>query len=697
LKSNPSKNRFSINPGQSFPIGPSFVDGGVNFVIFSKHATSVELLFFDHVEDQKPAHTFALEKGKNKTYHYWHIFISGVQSGQLYGYRIYGPYLPEKGHRFDSSKVILDPYGKTVATPKGFDRKALSIFGNDEAPFMKSVVADLNQYDWGEDKHPKKSFSQTVIYELHVGGFTKHPNSGVDPSLRGTFKGLIEKIPYLKSLGITAVELLPVFQFDEQDAPEGLINYWGYSPVSFFSLHQGYSTDPDNPLVILDEFRDMVKALHKEGIEVILDVVFNHTAENKEDGPTYTFRGIDNSVYYLLNGDKSKYKDYSGTGNTLNANQSIVRRMILSSLHFWVRDMHVDGFRFDLASILSRDENGNPIENPPILWDIESDPVFAGTKLIAEAWDAAGLYQVGKFIGDSWKEWNGRFRDDIRGFLNGYKGKVSHFVTRLIGSPDLYESQEKIPEQSINFVTCHDGFTLYDLVSYNKKHNEANNEGNRDGHNENFSFNFGVEGHTDDSSILSLRRRQMKNFHVVNLLSMGAPMILMGDEVCRTQNGNNNAYCQDNELTWFDWDLVHKNQDMLRFVKILIEKRLKRETAHPDFNMSLKDLLNQPLISWHGAKLNQPDWSENSHSIATTVISINRHMAMHYIFNAYHEDIEFELPRNIGVKKARWKLWIDTSADSPNDICLWADAKSIRNGSYLAKAHSTVILMTNLT
>ncbi|EKB50527.1 glycogen debranching protein GlgX [Cecembia lonarensis] len=689
--------KFEASPGQSFPIGPSFEEGGVNFVIFSKHATAVELLFFDHVEDHQPSHVFKLDKAKNKTYHYWHIFISGVRAGQHYGYRMYGPFLPEKGHRFDASKVILDPYGKAVAVPKNYDRKALSVFGNDEAAFMKSVLADLGKYDWENDKHPKKSFSQNVIYELHVGGFTKHPNSGVEEGKRGTFKGLIEKIPYLQELGITAVELLPVFQFDVQDAPEGLTNYWGYSPVSFFALHQGYSTDSDQPLLVLDEFRDMVKALHKAGIEVILDVVFNHTAENKEDGPTYTFRGIDNSVYYLLNGDKSKYKNYSGTGNTLNANQSIVRRMILSSLHFWVRDMHVDGFRFDLASILSRDENGNPIENPPILWDIESDPVFAGTKLIAEAWDAAGLYQVGKFIGDSWKEWNGRFRDDIRGFLRGDEGKVSNFVTRLIGSPDLYEEKDKIPEQSINFVTCHDGFTLMDLVSYNHKHNLANNEGNRDGHNENFSWNFGVEGPTEDPHILSLRRRQIKNFHVVNLLSMGAPMILMGDEVCRTQHGNNNAYCQDNETTWFDWSLLEKNADMLRFVKILIEKRLKRETAHPDFNMSLKDLLNQPLITWHGSKLYRPDWSDNSHSIATTVISINRKMAMHYIFNAYHEDISFELPRTIGQRKTKWRVWIDTAAEAPNDICLWSDANPIKNGQYLVKAHSTVILMSHLT
>lgn len=684
------------HPGQSFPIGTSFSEDGVNFCIFSKNATDVDLLLFNDANDLLPSQVFKLDKVKNKTYHYWHICVEDLKPGQLYGYRIHGPYQPEKGHRFDPSKVILDPYAKAVTIPEDYNRKALNEFGNASAFSLKSVLVDTSQYDWEDDKHPRRPFSRTVIYEMHVGGFTKRDNSGVEEHLKGTFLGLIEKIPYLKDLGITAVELLPVFQFDTQDAPSGLENYWGYSPISFFAPHQGYSSDPSNPLQVLNDFRDMVKAFHKAGIEVILDVVFNHSSENKENGPTYTFKGIDNSIYYLLEEeDKSKYKDYSGTGNSLNANQSIVRRMILSSLHFWVRDMHVDGFRFDLASILSRDEKGNPIENPPILWDIESDPILAGTKLIAEAWDAAGLYQVGNFTGDSWKEWNGRFRDDTRSFLRGDNGKIGDFVTRLIGSPDMYASKKRGPEQSINFISCHDGFTLHDLVSYNEKHNLANNEQNRDGNNDNLSWNCGVEGPTNDPDILALRRRQVKNFLTINLLSLGVPMIWMGDEVCHTQYGNNNAYCQNNELTWFDWDLIHKNKDIYRFVKFLIHKRFRMESSQEDFNLILSDFLQQSRIIWHGVKINLPDWSETSHSIAFTIVAMHGKKAMHYIINAYHHDLDFELPIIMDDKLVTWRRWLDTSLDSPNDI-LYHDAVEVQGTTYRTKCHSIVILKADL-
>jgi isoamylase len=692
----PSSKEYRISEGHSFPVGPCITHEGVNFCIFSKNATQVDLLFFAHIDDLEPSQIFKLDPFKNKTYYYWHILIDGVESGQLYGYRIHGPFEPHKGHRFDSGKVLLDPYAKAVAIPNSYNRKSLGIYGKSATKSLKSVVADLSLYNWEGDVHPRRAFSSTVIYEMHVGGFTKNPNSGIAAEKRGTFSGLIDKIPYLVELGITAVELLPVFQFDVQDAPEGKTNYWGYSPISFFAPHQGYCSNNKIPLNVLDEFRDMVKALHKAGLEVILDVVFNHTSENHEEGPTYSFRGIDNSIYYILDSDRAKYKNYSGTGNTLNANQAIVRKMIISSLHFWVRDMHVDGFRFDLASILSRDERGNPIENPPILWDIESDPILAGTKLIAEAWDAAGLYQVGNFTGGSWTEWNGKFRDDARSFLRGDKGKVSHFVTRLIGSPDMYEDKNRELAQSINFVTCHDGFTLYDLVSYNVKHNFANGENNRDGHNDNLSWNCGIEGPTHDPAIISLRKRQVKNFFTVTLLSLGAPMILMGDEVLHTQKGNNNAYCQDNELTWFDWDLVKKNDDILRFVKILIKKRLKRETSHPNFNLSLKGLLTQSKIYWHGVKLNQPDWSQNSLSIAMTILSLNENMAMHYLINSYTKDLTFEIPNDIDGKKVSWRRWIDTSFESPKDICLWSDASNHIENSYPVKSHSIAILFTKI-
>jgi glycogen operon protein len=524
----------------------------------------------------------------------------------------------------------------------------------------------------------------------------------IEPSKRGTYAGLIEKIPYLVDLGITAVELLPVFQFDEQDCPNDLVNYWGYSPVSFFAPHQGYSSSKE-PLRILDEFRDMVKALHKAGIEVILDVVFNHTAEGNHEGPSFCFRGIDNSIYYILEHDKTYYSNYSGTGNTLNANQPIVRRMIIDSLHFWVTEMHVDGFRFDLASILSRDEKGRPIENPPVLWDIESDPVLAGIKLIAEAWDAAGLYQVGSFAGDSWKEWNGRFRDDVRSFMKGDGGTVSKLVTRLVGSPDLYSHKEREPEQSINFITCHDGFTLNDLVSYNSKHNEANREDNRDGHNDNLSWNCGVEG-TGDLTVEALRNRQVKNFLALTLLSIGAPMILMGDEVRRTQYGNNNAYCQDNELSWFDWSLLEKYAGIHRFVKHLIHARLRRDASKAEYSMSLNQLLQKGSVNWHGIKLNQPDWSQQSHSIAFTTQSLGGSIMMHHMLNAYHEALEFELPQlnttpSPEVEAGRghyWKRWINTALESPDDICYWNDASIISNEKYLVQPRSIVILIAML-
>ena len=678
--------------GESFPLGATIYPGGVNFSLFCKNGTSVELLLFDTVDDVEPSNVITLDARLNRTYHYHHIFVQGIGNGQLYAYRVKGPYEPEKGHMFDDTKILLDPYANGVAVPQNYQRKQQAL-QQQNTPCMKSVVADLSLYDWEDDKHLKTPFSQTVIYEMHVGGFTLNPNSGVELSKRGTYTGLIEKIPYLVDLGITAVELLPVFQFDEQDAPEGMVNYWGYCPVSFFAPHQGYSSSK-KPLHVLDEFRDMVKALHKAGIEVILDVVFNHTAEGNESGSTFCYRGIDNSIYYILEDDKSRYANYTGTGNTLNANHPIVRRMIIDSLHFWVTEMHVDGFRFDLASILSRDEKGRPIENPPVLWDIESDPVLAGVKLIAEAWDAAGLYQVGSFVGDSWKEWNGRFRDDVRCFMKGDNGMLSEFVTRLVGSPDIYGHQEREPEQSVNFVTCHDGFTLNDLVSYNSKHNEANKEDNCDGSNDNLSFNYGVEGPTNDIAIENVRNRQVKNFLILTLLAIGAPMILMGDEVRRTQRGNNNAYCQNNELSWFDWSLIEKHADIHCFVQYLIRARLQRDASQEKYSMSLNQLLQKGSIQWHGVKLNQPDWSDHSHCIAFTVQSLSGNIITHFILNAYHEMLEFELPEP--GDGCIWKRWVDTALESSDDICNHYEGPEIHEQQYMVQSRSIVVLIAAL-
>ncbi len=631
----------------------------------------------------------------NRTYHYWHTFVQGVKPGQIYGYRVQGPYDPADGLRFDPTKVLLDPYGRGVIVPKSYGRDAARIKGDNAATAMKSVVVDPSAYDWEGDVPLKHPCSRTLIYETHVRGFTRHPTSGVAAESRGTFAGLIEKIPYLRQLGITAVELLPVFQFDAQDAPLGRVNYWGYAPVSFFAPHRAYSSrqDPSGPA---DEFRDMVKALHRAGIEVILDVVFNHTAEGDHTGPTLSFRGICNSTYYILDQNRACYANYSGTGNVLNANHPVVRRMIVDSLRYWVKEMHVDGFRFDLASILTRGDSGQLLPNPPVLWDIESDPDLAGTKLIAEAWDAAGLYQVGSFVGDSWQEWNGRFRDDVRSFFRGEESAVARFADRMVGSPEIYAHEAREAEQSVNFMTCHDGFTLNDLVSYNEKHNDANGEENRDGANDNRSWNCGFEGHSDDPTVEKLRNQQIKNFFASTMLSLGMPMMMMGDEVRRTQRGNNNAYCQDNETSWFDWSLLTKHADVHRFATLLIARRLLRPVEPERQRESLCQLLREAKMAWHGVKLNQPDWSRGSHSVALTAEMWRGKLFFHSIFNAYWEPLDFELPPLDQEFGAPWRRWIDTSLDSPNDIVQWQDAPVVPHSTYRTAARSVVVLITEV-
>lgn len=681
--------------GNSAPLGATVCHGGVNFSLFSRDAAGVELLLFDRPDDGKPGRVIGLDPVSNRTYYYWHVFVPGVKPGQLYGYRAQGARDPAGGLRFDATKILLDPYGRGVVVPKTYSRDAAKREGDNTAMAMKSVVVDPTVYDWEGDAPLKRPSSQTIVYEMHVRGFTRHSSSGVAENIRGTYAGMIEKIPYLQQLGITAVELLPVFQFDAQDCPPGKINYWGYAPVSFFAPHQAYSSRQD-PLGPVDEFRDMVKALHRAGIEVILDVVFNHTAEVDHHGPTLSFRGLDNKTYYILEQDRARYANYTGTGNTLNANQPIVRRMIVDSLRYWVEEMHVDGFRFDLASILARDESGGVMANPPVLWDIESDPSLAGVKFIAEAWDAAGLYQVGSFVGDSWKEWNGRFRDDARSFFRGEDGSVARFADRLVGSPEVYGHKQREPEQSVNFVTCHDGFTLNDLVSYDHKHNEENGENNRDGADDNRSWNCGVEGATDDPAVEKLRNRQVKNFLAVTILSIGLPMILMGDEVRRTQRGNNNAYCHDDDTNWLDWTLLAKHADVHRFVTLLNARRIMRDVEHERRRISLTQFIRQANKSWHGVKLGQPDWSHHSHSIAFSAELPKDRILFYMIMNAYREPLHFELPPVRNGSDNSWRRWIDTALDSPLDIVPWQTAFSIPGYTYRAEAHSVVMLFADL-
>jgi glycogen operon protein len=682
----------AITPGRSAPIGATAVDGGVNFSVFSRNATAVDLLFFDREDDARPARTIHLDPATNLTYHYWHAFVPGVQPGQIYGYRVQGPFAPANGMRFDNTKILLDPYGRGLVVPRNYGREAARQSGDNCATAMKSVVVDPSAYNWEGDTPLKHPSSRTMIYEMHVRGFTRHPSSGLGENLRGTYAGLIQKIPYLKELGVTAVELLPVFQFDPQDCPHGKVNYWGYAPVSFFTPHHAYSSRRDL-LGPVDEFRDMVKALHRAGIEIILDVVFNHTTEGDQNGPTLSLRGLDNSIYYILESDRARYTNYSGTGNTLNANHPIVRRMILDSLRYWVQEMHVDGFRFDLASILARAPSGQVLPNPPVLWDIESDPVLAGTKLIAEAWDAAGLYQVGSFVGDSWKEWNGRFRDDVRSFFRGEDGSVPRLADRLVGSPEIYGHKEREAEASVNFVTCHDGFTLNDLVSYDQKHNEANGENNRDGSEDNRSWNCGVEGPGSDPAVETLRNRQVKNFLAITVLSLGMPMLLMGDEVRRSQGGNNNAYCQDNEASWFDWTLVEKHADLQRFVKLLLARRSLRSTSWERHRVSLNQLLRGATKAWHGTRLNQPDWTNQSHSLALSASVWKEKLFFHLILNGYWEPLEFELPDETQAHGNPWRRWIDTSLESPEDIVDWPTAPTASGRTYRVGPRSVVVLM----
>jgi isoamylase len=674
--------------GKSFPLGATPQQSGVNFSVFCQNGVAVELLLFDGVTDPGPTHIIPLDPQRNRTSYYWHIFVPDLAPGQIYGYRVGGPFDPREGHRYNRQKVLLDPYGKCVADGH-YSRAAAAGTGDNAPNALKSVVTESRSYDWEGDTPLYRPFSQSVIYEMHVAGFTRHPSSGVAPEIRGTFAGVIEKIPHLLSLGITAVELLPVFQFDPQDAAPGLSNYWGYSPVSFFAPHSGYSSRRD-PLGCLAEFKDMVKALHRAGIEVILDVVYNHTAEGPEEGPTICFRGFENAVYYMLKeDDRGSYANYSGCGNTLNTNHPIVRRMIHDSVHYWVSTMHVDGLRFDLASILSRDESGRPMANAPILSDLESDPVLAGTKLIAEAWDTE-VYQVGSFAGGNWKEWNGVFRDHVRGFVKGDRSTTRSLASRMLGSPDLYEHHDRAAEHSVNFVTCHDGFTLNDLVSYNGKHNEANLENNRDGSDNNLSWNCGAEGGVAATQVECLRNKQIKNLLAINFLAIGTPMILMGDEARRTQLGNNNAYCQDNAIGWFDWTLLERHKEILRFVQQLVRLRLGLATAQEQEYLSLTEFLRQAEIRWHGIRLDEPDWGDESHSLAVTLTSAKGERLIHFLFNTWWESLEFQLPAPLG--RNHWRRLVDTSLTPPLDIIEASHAPVVDACCYAAQSRSIVVL-----
>ena len=692
---------LELRRGHPLPFGASVVRGGINFSIFAKAAAEVVLVLF-HPQRRSPLAEFQLDPLLNKTGDVWHAFIHGLDPGVQYGYRMDrqpndAPHL----YPFNREQLLLDPYSHVICgRPRWGVTADIEARHSSGSSGRRCLVVAEDDFDWEDEQPLNIPLVETIIYELHVRGFTQHPSSGVERP--GTFLGLVEKIPYLKNLGVTAVELLPIYEFEETDTDrrnpmtnEPLLNYWGYHPISFFAPKASYSSDHQDQGEQVAEFKQMVKAFHAAGIEVILDVVFNHTAEGDERGTTFSFRGIDNRVYYIVDPETGRYHNYSGCGNTFNCNHPIVRDLVLDSLRYWVTEMHVDGFRFDLAAILGRGQDGSVLPNPPLIERIAADPVLANTKLIAESWDAAGLYQVGSFPAwRRWAEWNGRFRDDLRAFMRGDPGMVPALATRLTGSADLYQTSNREPYHSINFITCHDGFTLADLVSYDEKHNEANGENNRDGDDHNLSWNCGVEGPTESEAINQLRLRQMKNMAALLLLSTGVPMILAGDEMGRTQQGNNNAYCQDNDISWVNWTLQRENAELFRFFSLLIRFRrqciaLKRRSFVPDKDDPMSSL------EWHGVEPYQPDWSTGSRSLAMCMrgnMPKGKTQSLYLIANAYWEALTFKLPTP---GEERWYRVIDTLLESPYDIAELGEAERLSDqGHYTAGPRSVVLLLS---
>lgn len=681
--------------GRPLPFGSSIVPGGVNFSVFSKHATSCELLLFKRHEDEPYAVIPFPDEFRIGNVFTMIVFDIDYENVE-YGYRMDGPYEPSEGHRFDKDKILLDPYAKAVS--------GREVWGEEpdwdkEFDHRSRIIYD--DFDWEGDKSLERDMRDLVIYEAHVRSLTRHPSS--DAKYPGTFAAIREKIPHLKELGVNCIELLPVFEFDEfensrinEDTGERLYNYWGYSAVNFFAPKAGYAATGKYGMEV-DELKNLVKELHKNGIEVILDVVFNHTAEGNEKGPYISYRGIDNKTYYLLT-PEGYYYNFSGCGNTLNCNNPVVRNMILDCLRYWASEYHIDGFRFDLASILSRDQQGAPMANPPLLETLAHDPVLGECKLIAEAWDAGGLYQVGAFpaAGDRWAEWNGKFRDDVRKFIKGNGEVAGGIVQRLQGSPDLYATRG--PTASINFVTCHDGFTLKDLVSYNEKHNWENGENNQDGADDNYSWNCGHEGPTENPEIQKLRRKQIKNAVTILLLSRGVPMLLSGDEFCNTQFGNNNAYCHDNEISWLNWDLLEENQDIFRYFKRMIDFRKEHPVLKAENFASAENKTGYPEVSFHGVNAWEFDHEASTLTMGVMFAApkekyeIDEDEFIYAAMNMHWEMHGFELP--ILPEGKEWHIVVNTAMPSPEDI--WADGEEVRvdnQDEVLVSPRSTVVLL----
>ncbi len=691
-----------VRRGVPLPLGTHESGGGVNFALFSRHASRVRLELFDRAADATPAKVIDFDPARNRTGDVWHVWLKGIRPGQLYAYRVDGPYQPRDGHRFNFNKLLLDPFATAISRvpnwdfglARGYDPAApepdLVCSSTDDAGAMPKCVFTQEHFHWQDDLPLRHPWSKTVIYETHVRGFTIQRNAGVEHP--GTYRGLMEKIAYLKELGVTAVELMPIHEFNECQVPginpqtgKPLRNYWGYDPVSFFAPKASYSSAGGLGQQKL-EFKEMVRALHHAGIEVILDVVFNHTAEGNELGPTLCFRGIDNAIFYMLESDPRYYKNYASTGNTVNANHPVVRDHILGALRYWVVEMHVDGFRFDLASILGRDGSGKLLANAPLLVRIAEDPILRDVKIIAEAWDTAGAYEVGSFSERRWAEWNGRYRDDVRRFWRGDEGMLGLFASRICGSADIYTKSGKGPEGSINFLTCHDGFTLNDLVSYRTKHNEANGENNRDGTNDNFSENYGAEGETTDAGIEAVRKGQIKNFLLTLLISRGVPMLLGGDEFRRTQGGNNNAWCQDNETSWHDWSGLDTHRDIFRFTRGMIAFR----RAHPV--LSKEQFYAATGIHWFGPQGQLPNWADPKAKQLACLIHEDEQRALFLVFNAGADVVDFDL--TILPPGKRWHLAVDTSREAPGDMFAAGDEPLCKDPhTYRLSPRSSAILL----
>lgn len=695
----------TVRSGRPLPLGVELRDGGANFAVFSRHATQVWIEFYEDASDAEPQELIGLDPEANRTGDIWHVWVQGIQPGQLYGYRVDGPYDPERGHRFNPHKLLIDPYATAIThletwdfkQAQGYDPTAadldLSFSTINNAQVTPKCVITQTHFDWEGVTPPKRGWADTVIYEMHVRGYTRDESAGVDHP--GTFRGVIEKIPYLQDLGVTAVELMPVQEFNEfeVDHPnpltgEELRNFWGYNPTAFMAPSGHFAADGSRGQQVI-EFKQMVKELHRAGIEVFLDVVFNHTAEGHELGPTFSWRGFDNSIYYMLEADRRYFRDYTGTGNTVKADHPVVRDLILDALRYWVLEMHVDGFRFDLASVLGRDQNGDLLAEAPLIERIAEDPILRDIKIIAEAWDAAGAYQVGSFYATSrWAEWNGRFRDDVRRFWRGDAGQRGAFATRLSGSADLYETAGRGPLTSVNYITSHDGFTLNDLVSYRWKHNLPNGENNRDGQNANYSANYGVEGPTDDPGISRIRERQVRNFLLTLFVSRGVPMMLGGDEFRRTQQGNNNAYCQDNEISWVDWAKREEYAGLTRFVRQLI--RFRRQVAP----FTRNEYYTDAEVQWLDCRSRTPDWDDSDGRCLTMMIPSMEEgdPDILLVFNAGGNGREFTLPST--PSGGEWYRKVDTSLPSPEDILPAGGEVHLEDQSvYSLDPHSSAVLI----